>query len=244
MTYPPHTRRIALLIAALAACLAACAPPATATPTRPAATLTPAAPSPTRPPPTLPATWTPTATLTPRPPTATPTLTATPTPLDTAELCANFRVRYAPDPDAVMGRDAPAYFVWSDVPRGVHVRLVLARPREFVVVRADAIDYRSNGVLIPLQTVPFSGAIDWQLLLIYEGRVLCRLEGQMQKATPTLADLFAPLTPSPTGDASLSLSATPGAAAETPATDASEAGADATTPPATDAAPGTPTPGA
>ncbi len=216
---------------ALMALLAACAPSPTATPTLSPAATTPATPRPTLAPPTLPPTWTPTHTYTPPPPTATPTVTLTPTPLDPDAVCASFRVRYAPDPDAAMAYNDLAYFVWSDVPRGVSVRLVIARPREFQVMRAGIFDRRNNGILVPLQSIPFSGRLDWQLLLIYEGEVLCRLSGQMQKAAPPLEILFA--TPTlPTVAPTPGSEASPTVAAET----------ETATPHPTDAATAAPTP--
>lgn len=233
------TRTLALLVAFLAAC----APAASPTPTRtipPAVTATPA---PSLAPPTLPPTWTPTHTHTPLPPTETPTPTLTPTPLDPAAACADFRVRSAPDPEETLAYNGLAYFVWSDVPRGVSVRLVLARPREFRTLRADVHDRRNNGILIPLQSVPFSGTIDWQLLLIYEDTVLCRRSGQMQKAPPPLAHLFA--TPTPTPTLTPTASPSPEVTATAAATATPETPFETPTPaaaPTGDAATATPTP--
>ncbi|MCZ7547376.1 MAG: hypothetical protein M5R40_29385 [Anaerolineae bacterium] len=156
-----------------------------------------------------------------------------------------------PDPEETLAYNGLAYFVWSDVPRGVSVRLVLARPREFRTLRADVHDRRNNGILIPLQSVPFSGTIDWQLLLIYEDTVLCRRSGQMQKAPPPLAHLFATPTPTPTltptaspspeVTATAEATATPETPSETPTPDGAPAGAPVGAPTG-DAETATPTP--
>lgn len=187
-----HTAKVLLvmLFFLLGITSSACAP---ATPVPPTGTPTPTIFSTETP---LPPTWTPTDTATPRPPTYTPTASPTATPFDAASACESFVLESEPPPGISFTGEDMIYFVWSIPPPETQVRLVLTRAREFNALHIDITRPRSNnGIALPAINLPFSGTIHWQVLLLYQGEVVCRLDGQLRKTAPSFADIFN--TPSP-----------------------------------------------
>ncbi|MBN1287671.1 MAG: hypothetical protein JXB47_19890, partial [Anaerolineae bacterium] len=134
------------------------------------------------------------------------------TPFDASAACDAFVVERTPPPYTQQEAGDLLYFVWQPPPPETQVRLVLARAREFNALRADIVEPRgSNGLALPAGSIPFSGVIYWQLLLIHEGQVVCRVDGQFQKAAPAFADIFTTPTAAATSTAGVADAPTAGA---------------------------------
>lgn len=134
---------------------------------------------------TLPPTWTPTHTATPRPLTQTPrpTLTPTITPTPDIELvCDAFSVFAAPDDGIQVPADGYIAFSWTDAPSQTVVRVAIWNRESDEGILVEWSAQQALNMPVEMSYLDESGIYDWQFSLYYvEWGDICTVEGWFEK---------------------------------------------------------------